>query len=146
MQFIQKNPSLSRKPRMYFGSKRTSAVHAFMATINLDTEKPYEAEEADVLLGKNREMGIALNLTKATIVILCEPIYSSSLVYQISRRAYQYVQTQRVIFYTLQTNTMIEKIVDDKRVENTLFTEETFRAMIKEVDEGNASSPIEIDK
>lgn len=116
-----------------------------MGTIDPGTDKPYEVEEAGVLLGKNREMGTGLNLTKATVVILCKPIYNSGLFFQIPKRAYRYGQNKKVTFYVLQANTIIEAIVDEKRQKNALFTAETFRKMIKEVNEGDVDRPIDVD-
>ena len=103
---------------MYFGDRRVDAEQTSQQIIDLDTGKRYKPAEADVLLGKGREMGVGLTLTKATIVILCEPTFNAALLYQMPRRAHRYGQKNVVVFYTLIANTMIEKLVDRKREKN----------------------------
>lgn len=86
---------------MYFGAHRAVAEQTFQQTINPETGVRDPPGEADILIGKDREMGTGLILTRATAIILCEPTFNSSLFYQMPKRAYRYRGKKDVVFYVL---------------------------------------------
>ena len=130
---------------MFFGDDRNRQEQTFQEVENPDTGERYYKEDVSVMLGKNREMGTGLTLTKATVIILCEPTYMAALLYQMPRRAWRYGQKKEVTFYTLTAGTMIEKLMMDKATKNSKFTNETLKRLADTIQKGDENRPIEVD-
>lgn len=83
-----------RQPCMFFGADnmRNTIRHAFQGTMD-EQGNLVEKDQPDILMGTAGRMETALNLTKASFVILMEPIYSSQLIIQIPKRARRWVCT-----------------------------------------------------
>lgn len=75
---------------MVFGpsKRRTAAVDAFMLRTD-DKGNLLCQDQPDVLLGLANMMGTGTNLQRATLVILCEPIYNPKIKAQIPKRAHR---------------------------------------------------------
>ena len=115
---------------MFFGNtnKRKAAQHAFMRTTDTYGQ-PIEKDKPDVLIGRLRHMGVGLNLTRATVVILCEPIYDPAMYKQAPKRAHRLGQKEEVFAYILFSNTRIEEYVDGQRVSKSGFGVEAFKTV-----------------
>ena len=77
-QYIREDSQLQSTPMMFVEDNRAKAEQIFQETKD-ELGHRYYLEDVDVLLGKNREMGVVLTLTKATVVILMKPAYMSAL-------------------------------------------------------------------
>lgn len=113
---------------MYFGDpkKRKEAEYSFMRVTDTDGNLLVK-DEPDCLIGCIGIMGTGLNLTRATVVILCEPIYDPKLYKQAPKRAHRLGQKEEVFVYLLLSNTTIEKYVDDRRESRSGFGADAFK-------------------
>lgn len=113
---------------MYFGDpkKRKDAEYSFMRAADPDGNLLVK-DESDCLIGCIGIMGTGLNLTRATVVILCEPIYDPKLYKQAPKRAHRLGQKEEVFLYVLLSNTTIEKYVDERRVSRSGFGADAFK-------------------
>ena len=106
----------------YFDDHRFHAKTIFQQIINLKIDKNDNFKITNVLFDKNKETKIEFSLTKTIIIILCEFIFDVSLKYQMFKRVYKYEQKNKMMFYTIIVNIMIEKIMNKKRKKNAMFT------------------------
>ena len=74
---------------MYFDffEKRIVVINVFMFKKN--NEKLFDENQLDTLLKLTNTMSIDTNLQRVTIVIQCEFIYDSKLMFQISKRVHR---------------------------------------------------------
>lgn len=97
-----------------------------METTN-DTGKRLESDKPDILIGTAKKMGIGLDLTQVTVVILCEPVYDPNLYKQIPKRAHRLRQKEETHYHVLHTDTEIKWRVNDKRLSCSGFGADAFR-------------------
>lgn len=113
---------------MYFGpaEKRTTAINAFMLRMD-DKGKPLDQDQSDVLLGLVNMMGTGTNLQRATVAILCKPVYDPKIKSQVPKRAHRQGNPNEVWYYVLTSQTMIENLVEEKQAAKAGFTAEAFQ-------------------
>ena len=104
---------------MFFGDNRARPEQNFQEAKDENDNLIYK-EKVNVLLGKNSEMSVGLMLTLGTVIVLLEPTYVSSLLYQIPRRVWRYGQKKPVTFYILEAPTKIENMMPDKVTKNSI--------------------------
>lgn len=61
------------------------------------------------------------------------------------RRAFRYGQKNDLIFYILSAETMIERLVDQKREKNALFTDEALQSIWKQMQSRDTNQPMIVD-
>ena len=118
---------------MYYGSsdRRTAAINAFMLRKG-DNGELLDDDQPDTLLGLANTMGTGTNLQRATVVILCEPIYDPKLMSQVPKRAHRQGNSDEVWFYRVTSKTMIENMVEQKQAAKAGFTAEAFQLTASE--------------
>lgn len=104
--------------------RRTRAKEAFMGL--RDSAGNLVHEECDTIIGLVGKIGTSINLQRAEIVILMEPTYKDNLFKQLPKRAHRQGTKHPVYFYTIYTDTEIEKTVENRRLARQTFTENAF--------------------
>ena len=117
---------------MYFGekTKRTATRQALQHEKDLDTGKLLQMETPDVLIGLVRVMGTGLTLTNATVVIIMDPLYNSTLLLQVLERAHRLGQKKKVHCYIPDSDTDIENLMEHKRVSRAAEIEMHFKEVL----------------
>ena len=85
-----------------------------------------DPDQPDTLLGLANTMGTGTNLQRATVVILCEPVYDPKVKAQVPKRAHRQGNLQEVWYYQLTSQTKIEQLVETKEAAKAGFTAEAF--------------------
>lgn len=113
---------------MYYGTarQRSAAIDAFMLKKNLNIDKLLDPYQPNVILEVAGIIGQGINLQRATVVILCEPLYNPKLLKQIPKRAHRLGQKEDVDFYILIADIMIEGVVRTKCKAKSGFTADAF--------------------
>ena len=118
---------------MYSGpvEKRQAAVNAFMLMKDENGDL-IDDDQPDVLLGLASTLGTGGNLQRATVVILCEPVYDPKVSRQVPKRAHRQGNYNPVHYYLLSSCTSIEALVQDKEARKAGFTADAFELTTSE--------------
>ncbi|KAL9638254.1 MAG: hypothetical protein Q9204_001569 [Flavoplaca sp. TL-2023a] len=124
----------SQKLAIFIGNQkhRDSIIDDFMGYTD-DHGKDF-APTNDGLTGTAGTLGTGHNLTRATVVVLTEPIFEVPLYKQIPKRAHRCPQKKPVYFYTITTDTAIESYVTNARVRKEGFGDKAFEAKVDVVE------------
>lgn len=113
---------------MYFENvkKRKNAEYVFMQKID-DNDCLEIEDKLNCLIKCIDIMNTELNLTQATVIILCKLIYDLKLYKQTSKRTHCLDQKEKIFLYVLFSDTSIEKYVNERRVTRSDFEIDAFK-------------------
>ena len=99
-------------------------------------------DQPDTLIGLASTMGTGTNLQRATVVILCEPVYDPKIKAQVPKRAHRQGNSCEVWYYILTSKTVIENLVETKEARKAGFTAEAFEVTASEWLKQNAAAGV----
>ena len=93
---------------------------------NLDTEELLHQTQSNVFIKQIKMLRIDLNLSRASIMILCESAYDQKLNDQILNRVHRSNQKRIVTYKISCNNIIIEKLMRSMRRNKSVFEKKNF--------------------